>query len=129
MSRAVITGPLAHPELIIRAVRQRVGELVSGDAEGIFARAQVRWPVRTGKSARGLFLTDVSTGSVVGFRLGNSVRYARFIKSMKVGKVMGPDWRPVLTRELGDPVRAARRTLPPRAADVAAAVVEDLAGR
>lgn len=129
MSQAVLTGPLAHPDLIIRAVRDRIGELVTGDAEAVIARARVRWPVRTGRSAKGLFLTDVSGGSVVAFRLGNSVPYARFIQSMKVGKKNEGIWRPVMTRELGDPVRAARRTLPPRAADVAAAVVEDLAGR
>jgi hypothetical protein len=129
VSGAIITGPLARPELIIRAVRDRVGQLVTGDAEEVIARARVRWPVRTGKSAKGLFLTDVSAGSVVGYRLGNSVPYARFIQSMKVGKKNEGIWRPVMTRELGDPVRAARRTLPPRAAEVAAAVVEDLAGR
>lgn len=126
MSSSPLSGPLADPLSAVAAIRDRVAALVTDDAAAIFAQAEDRWPVRTGKSKRGLYLRDESAGSLIVVRIGNSVDYARFIKSLKVGPKPGPDWRPVLTRELGDPVRAARRTLAPRAADVAASVLSGL---
>lgn len=121
-----LSGPLADPLAAVAAIRDRVAWLIEADATRIFEQAEERWPVRTGKSKRGLVLEDGRMGSLIVFRIRNTVDYARFIKSLKVGPKPGPDWRPVLTRELGDPVRAARRTLAPRAADVAASVLSGL---
>lgn len=124
--RAVISGPLAHPERVTLEIRGRVTQLVASDAQSIYESADSRWPIRTGKSKAALFSRDESSGSLVVWRLGCGVDYARFIRSLKVGRKNAGDWRPVLTRELGDPVRAARRTLGPRAADIAADVLGDL---
>ena len=122
--RAEITGPLADPTRAIVQIRARVTQLVATDASTIYQEADSRWPIRTGRSKAALFSRDESGGAV--FRLGCGVDYARFIKSLKVGKKSAGEWRHVLTRELGDPVRAARRTLGPRAAEIAAEVLTDL---
>lgn len=124
----LLSGPAADPAGLSQAVRGRLMLLVEKTALDIFERAEERWPVRTGKSRAGLFMREHMVGSVVLYQLGNTVDYARFIRSLKVGTKSAGDWRPVLTRELGDPVRASRRTLPSRAADVAAAALTDLLG-
>jgi hypothetical protein len=124
--RAEITGPLADPTRAIVQIRARVTQLVATDASTIYQEADSRWPIRTGRSKAALFSRDESGGALVVFRLGCGVDYARFIKSLKVGKKSAGEWRHVLTRELGDPVRAARRTLGPRAAEIAAEVLTDL---
>lgn len=123
---AQISGPLADPTRAIVEIRTRVTQLVATDATTIYQQADSRWPIRTGKSKAALFSRDESSGSLVVFRLGCGIDYARFIRSLKVGKKSAGDFRPVLTRELGDPVRAARRTLGLRAADIAAEVLTDL---
>ncbi len=124
----LLSGPAADPVRLSAEVRARLVPLVTDDAQRIYADAEARWPVRTGRSKAGLFLRDESSGELIVIKLGNSVDYARFIRSLKVGTKSAGDWRPVLTRELGDPVRASRRTLPSRAADVAAAALTDLLG-
>jgi hypothetical protein len=124
----LVSGPAADPARLSAEVRARLIPLVTDDAARIYSEAEARWPVRTGKSKAGLFLRDESSGDLIVIRIGNTVDYARFIRSLKVGTKSAGDWRPVLTRELGDPVRASRRTLPSRAADVAAAALTDLLG-
>lgn len=124
-----IEGPLAPSQAgaLAARVREELTAEVTAEAERIFSEAEARWPVRTGRSRDGLYLRDDSTPTTIIIRIGNSVDYARFIRSAKLGSKPGPSFRPVLTRELGDPVRAARKALPQRAADVVAAVIEGAA--
>jgi hypothetical protein len=123
---ALISGPLAPggSAALAARVREAVAADVQAEAERIFTAADDRWPVRTGKSKAGLYMRDDSTATMIVIRIGNTVDYARFIKSAKLGAKPGPSFRPVLTRELGDPVRAARKTLPARAAELAAEALE-----
>ena len=125
---ARVTGPLADPGALVVAVRERLRDHVIDVGAEIFERARERWPIRTGKSREGLYLREESGGMLIFVRLGNSVPYARFVRSMKIGRRKGPDYRPAMTRELGDPVREAKRELPARAAAITADVVQEVLG-
>lgn len=124
-----VEGPLAPSQAgaLAARVREELTDEVTAEAERILAEAEARWPIRTGRSRDGLYLRDDSAAATIILRIGNSVDYARFIRSAKMGRKPSPNFRPVLTRELGDPVRAARKALPQRAADVVAAVIEGAA--
>jgi hypothetical protein len=123
---AIIEGPLAPGGSAAMAaqVREKLTAFMEGEAVRIYEDALDTWPIRTGKSRAGLFIRDDSAGSLLFWRIGNTVEYARYIKSVKLGKKIGPSFRPVMTRDLGDPVRLARKTLPARAADLAAEALE-----
>lgn len=125
MAEPLVTGRLTDVPRLMGELRRRMVALTREEAEAIYARARERWPVRTGRSREGLFIEDRSTPDVIDWRLGNSVDYARFVRSTKLGrKLDGTRRRAVLTVELGDPIRAARKRLVTRGAAAAVAVVE-----
>ncbi len=110
---------------VVDALRDRVNAIVEGQAVQIYLAARERWPVRTGRSRNQIFVEDVSAGPVIAHRVGNTSPYARFIRSTKLGeKARAVRMRFVLTRELGDPVRAARRALPGLVAPVVRELLE-----
>lgn len=123
---AVIEGPLAPGGSAAMAaqVRAKLTTFMEGEAVRIYEGALETWPIRTGKSRAGLFIRDDSAGSLLFWKIGNTVEYARYIKSVKIGKAIGKSFRPVMTRDLGDPVRAARKAIPERAAELAAEALE-----
>ena len=126
---AVIDGPLGPDGAGAMAakVREALTAHMETVAVGIYEAALETWPIRTGRSRDGLFIRDDSNGSLLFWRIGNTVEYARYIKSVKLGKKIGKVFRPVMTRDLGDPVRLARKTLPAQAAELAAAAIEGAA--
>jgi hypothetical protein len=112
------------PGGLTAVVAERLKGLVMDDAQTIFDDARESLPVRTGRSRDGLFLRDDSAGTMIVMRIGNTVDYARFSQSGKRGTTPTRGVRSVLTRDLGDPVRAARRTLATRAAAAAAQALD-----
>jgi hypothetical protein len=121
----VRVGVGVRVEGVVDALRDRINAIVEGQAVQIYLAARERWPVRTGRSRSQIFVEDVSAGPVIAHRVGNTSPYARFIRSTKLGeKARAVRMRFVLTRELGDPVRAARRALPGLVAPVVRELLE-----
>jgi len=123
---AGIGGRLAEggSAAIAAEVRAKAAAMLTDDAARIFKDAQDRWPIKTGASRAALFVRDESTATMIVIRIGNTAPYAKFIKSAKIGRGPGPSFRWAMTRELGDPVRAVRKTLPARVAELAGAILE-----
>lgn len=111
-------------ERIREVVRRVAREITRVEAEAIADAARETWPVRTGRSLAGIVAEERPIPDGVRWVVGDTVPYARFIRSTKAGRRLDAvRLRYPYTVSIGMPARTAGRRIAQRVVQQAAAEV------
>lgn len=115
-----IEGALSAPDAAIESVRRALEARVSHHIKTVYEEARDKWPIKTGNSLEALFWEFEWRGpSFFVGRVGNRAKYARFIRSNKVGrKARAVGTRAVLIEDVAKPTRSAQKELIAESAEV-----------